>query len=143
MTFAATPSPPEPTPVGGGVDPLTEAGDVVWYVRPPSGGQFGPATTDIMRTWLAEGRVTADALVWREGWRDWQEAGGVFSQLSAGQVMPGLDAIISESVAMPIARHPAKHPARPRSTQTFVIGTLVITVLVLLAILLAVLLYKP
>ena len=31
-------------------DPLAEAGDVVWYVRPPSGGQFGPAAADIMRT---------------------------------------------------------------------------------------------
>ena len=47
---------------------------LVWYVRPPSGGQFGPATGDIMRQWLQEGRITPDTLVWREGWRDWRDA---------------------------------------------------------------------
>ncbi len=62
-------------------DPLTEAGDVVWYVRPASGGQFGPAGCEIMRTWLGEGRLGADSLVWREGWREWQEAAAVFPQL--------------------------------------------------------------
>ena len=62
-------------------DPLTEAGDVVWYVRPASGGQFGPAGCEIMRTWLGEGRLGGDSLVWREGWREWQEAAAVFPQL--------------------------------------------------------------
>ena len=55
-------------------DPLDEDSQAVWYVRPPSGGQFGPADADVMRTWMKEGRVTADSLVWREGWRDWVEA---------------------------------------------------------------------
>ena len=63
-------------------DPLAETAEVVWYVRPPTGGQFGPATSEIIRGWLAEGRISADTLVWREGWRDWQEAGGVFPQLN-------------------------------------------------------------
>jgi hypothetical protein len=62
-------------------DPLSEAGDVVWYVRPPSGGQYGPATAKLMRQWLAEGRISPDTLVWREGWRDWQQASAVFRQL--------------------------------------------------------------
>ena len=62
-------------------DPLSEAGDVVWYVRPPSGGQYGPATGKLMRQWLAEGRISPDTLVWREGWRDWQQAAAVFRQL--------------------------------------------------------------
>jgi hypothetical protein len=57
------------------------AANVIWYVRPPTGGQFGPATTEILRNWLAEGRISTDTLVWREGWRDWLEAGGVFPQL--------------------------------------------------------------
>ncbi len=64
-------------------DPLSEAGDVVWYVRPPSGGQYGPATGKLMRQWLAEGRISPDTLVWREGWRDWQQASAVFRQLRA------------------------------------------------------------
>lgn len=64
-------------------DPLAEAPDAVWYVRPPTGGQFGPAPADVMRNWIAEGRVSPDSLVWREGWRDWQEAGHMFSELTA------------------------------------------------------------
>ena len=42
-----------------------------------------------MRTWLREGRIGPDSLVWREGWRDWREAATVFAQLnpdSAGAV---------------------------------------------------------
>jgi hypothetical protein len=37
-----------------------------------------------MRTWLSEGRVTGDSLVWREGWTDWQAAGKVFPSLNPG-----------------------------------------------------------
>lgn len=60
-------------------------GDVVWYVRPPSGGQYGPATADVMRQWLADGRISLDTLVWREGWRDWQQASAVFPQLQTNE----------------------------------------------------------
>ena len=31
----------------------------VWYVRPPSGGQYGPATGELLRTWISESRITA------------------------------------------------------------------------------------
>ena len=89
---AATPAAPGGRPIAAppvaaaaatapAVDPLTEAGEVVWYVRPASGGQFGPAGCEIMRTWLGEGRIGGDSLVWREGWREWQEAAAVFPQL--------------------------------------------------------------
>ena len=73
-----TPETPETPAV---TDPLDEAGDVVWYVRPAGGGQFGPATSDIMRNWIGEGRVSPDSLVWREGWRDWRGASDVFPTL--------------------------------------------------------------
>jgi hypothetical protein len=62
-------------------DPLVQAGDVVWYVRLPSGGQYGPANSKLMRQWLTEGRIGADTLVWHEGWRDWERADAVFTQL--------------------------------------------------------------
>jgi len=77
-------APAEPT---GGADPLAEAPNAVWYVRPPTGGQFGPAPADVMRNWIAEGRVSPDSLVWREGWRDWQEAGQVFAQLRGPAIL--------------------------------------------------------
>jgi hypothetical protein len=69
-------------------DPLEDAEEVVWYVRPPSGGQFGPATPVVMRVWLTEGRISPDTLVWREGWRDWQEASVVFAQLKSAANSP-------------------------------------------------------
>jgi site-specific recombinase len=62
-------------------DPIGENPLATWFVRPPSGGQFGPARGEVMRKWLTEGRVTADSLVWREGWIDWLAATEVFPQL--------------------------------------------------------------
>ena len=66
-------------------EPTGELLETIWYVRPPSGGQFGPADAEVMRTWLKEGRVTPDSLVWREGWRDWAEAVTVFPKLARGR----------------------------------------------------------
>ena len=62
-------------------DPIADNPDGVWYVRPPSGGQFGPADGEIMRRWIGEGRVSADSLVWCEGWDDWKKAGPLFPSL--------------------------------------------------------------
>jgi hypothetical protein len=128
-TFAAAPGDP------AAADPLTEAGDVVWYVRPVSGGQFGPAAGDVMRGWLAEGRISADSLVWREGWRDWQEAGSVFPQLSPGVMMPGLEAILSESAAPALHGHPVKRHHKSRGTQAVLIAVLAVAVVVLFIVL--------
>jgi hypothetical protein len=72
------------------IDPFADAGDIVWYVRPPTGGQYGPATTTIMRQWLSEGRISPDSLVWREGWRDWQQASAVFPQLRFSDPMAAI-----------------------------------------------------
>jgi hypothetical protein len=65
---------PAGTTIPTAVDPLAEAPHAVWYVRPPTGGQFGPASADVMRRWIAEGRVTDDSWVWRDGWSDWKSA---------------------------------------------------------------------
>jgi hypothetical protein len=80
-TTAETSRPPSP-PESNGPDAIDENPEAVWYVRPPSGGQFGPAKGDVMRKWLDEGRVSPDSLVWREGWADWQEAEPTFPSLS-------------------------------------------------------------
>jgi hypothetical protein len=58
------------------------AREVNWYVRTPSGGQYGPARGTVFRSWIDEGRVSGDALVWREGWPEWQSAGSVFPELA-------------------------------------------------------------
>ena len=70
------------------LDPIDEAPQSIWYVRPPSGGQYGPARGDIMRKWLGEGRVSPDSLVWREGWQDWRIAAEAFPSLGAAVTPP-------------------------------------------------------
>lgn len=54
-----------------------------WYVRPPSGGQYGPASVEILRQWIDEGRVAATALLWREGWPQWRDASDALPELAA------------------------------------------------------------
>ncbi|MEZ6119247.1 MAG: DUF4339 domain-containing protein [Pirellulaceae bacterium] len=86
-TPSINPRPPSPpsaaNPSASAGDPIAEAPHATWYVRPPSGGQFGPATADVMRTWLTEGRVAADGYVWRDGWAEWKQAQEVFRFLNA------------------------------------------------------------
>jgi hypothetical protein len=59
-------------------DPIAESPQAVWYVRPTTGGQYGPAAADVMQQWLDQGRVASDSLVWREGWPDWRTASTTF-----------------------------------------------------------------
>jgi hypothetical protein len=139
VTFSAAPSAPAASAApAAAVDPLTAAGNVVWYVRPPSGGQFGPASTDVMRSWLAEGRVSPDTLVWHEGWRDWQDAAAVFPQLSPGQSITALEAIVEEPIVSPVYTHPPKPHVPPKSTQLMALGGLAVAVVILLIIFFAV-----
>ncbi len=72
-----------PQAAGGVVgDPIAEAPQLQWYVLPPgSMTKYGPAQGEMMRAWLEEGRVAADALVWREGWPQWRGAASVFPRL--------------------------------------------------------------
>lgn len=88
---ADLPTPDAAAPVGGAADAIAEAPAAVWYVRIASGEQFGPAPGDTMRRWLVEGRVAADALVWREGWAEWNLAAKVFPRLNQPIGPPEVD----------------------------------------------------
>jgi hypothetical protein len=57
---------------------ISEAPNAAWYVRPPSGGQYGPAIGSVFWDWLNEKRVGESSLVWREGWGTWQTAKDIF-----------------------------------------------------------------
>ena len=88
------------------IDPIDEAPHATWYVRPGSGGQFGPAAGDIMRKWIGEGRVSAESMVWREGWTDWKLAGPLFhhqladeANLAPGAGMPPVPSSAAACVA--------------------------------------------
>jgi hypothetical protein len=97
-----------------GKDPIDEAPSAVWYVRPPTGGQYGPAAANVMRAWLAEGRVGATSLVWRAGWPEWRSAADVFPQLTQGLVagQPALP------IGIPISA-PAAAPAESSTNDMF------------------------
>lgn len=56
------------------IDLLSDEPDGRWYVRPPGGGQYGPADAELLKQWISEGRVASDALLWREGWPQWRQA---------------------------------------------------------------------
>ena len=62
--------------------------EATWYVRPPSGGQYGPATASLLRQWISEGRVASTALLWREGWPQWRSAGEALPEY-AGRLPDG------------------------------------------------------
>jgi len=123
-----------------GHDPIAESPDAVWYVRPPTGGQFGPADGTIMRRWLNEGRVSADALVWREGWPDWKSAGPVFPSLEGPDLpTPASSAVaaVDDDFTFAEERHPAgRHAPRSRSRPIGRNVTIVAALLVLCAVLL-------
>jgi hypothetical protein len=134
------------------VDPIDEAPAAVWYVRPSGGGQYGPAPGTIMRQWIAEGRIGAESLVWREDWPEWKPACDVFPPPDAPrtvQIEPASAAIATAAPAISSHSDAAPTPAatpnpisrRSRSNSAALFWTvgLSIMVLVLLVVLVVVL----
>lgn len=78
--FADTPTSVRPSDLPSSL--LDEDPAATWYVRPPSGGQYGPASSEILREWIAQGRVAATALIWRDGWPQWREASETLPELA-------------------------------------------------------------
>ncbi|MEX0818235.1 MAG: DUF4339 domain-containing protein [Pirellulaceae bacterium] len=135
------------------LDPIAESPDSVWYVRPAAGGQYGPARGDVMRRWLSEGRVSADSMVWREGWEDWKLAGPMFPSLESvpspapapavavkpapSFVVPGdEEQDISKPVVAPARRTTAKKTKKKSLAPLIVLGLLIIVLLVVTVIIL-------
>ncbi len=142
-TVATEPSPaamiiPQPVgPLSGQTDPFAEAPDAMWYVRPPVGGQFGPASAELFRQWIQEGRVAGDSWIWRQGWDDWQQATGLFPDLAISATGGPLD--LAPGVSSPSARTRAAYfKARRRRTMWTAIGLVGGTVVVGLLIFLLV-----
>jgi hypothetical protein len=140
-----------PAGMDGANDPIAEAPTAIWYVRPPTGGQYGPARGDIMRKWISEGRVSSDSLVWREGWTDWQNAGKLFPALqAAGSAPVATTAVPVVSATVPIsprasARTAVRYEAKKRDSTGTALAILVglgLLCLVLGAILVYVAFYR-
>jgi hypothetical protein len=127
--------PPAPPPTVGipnpVADPIAEAPAAVWYVRPPTGSQYGPARGDVMRKWIAEGRVSSDSLVWREGWADWRSASQLFPNLgAAGASAPAAGPLGNMPSAPRSARTAARYAAKQKGGTGMAIAALVVLGLV-------------
>ena len=75
---------------------------VVWYVRPASGGQFGPIDENELCAWIADGRVVADTYVWRAGWPDWMKASDAPDELPASLPVTTLIEVPAAEVTEPL-----------------------------------------
>ena len=139
------PTPPAPPQPDGQDDPLATDEDVVWYLRPPSGGQYGPATGAVMREWMDEGRISPDALLWREGWADWREAAEVLPVL-AGPVPFFTPALGGGPAVAPDTSSavPAKRSRRrSKEDQTLLIFLLILAVVLLVGVFIWILVSQP
>ncbi|MGD0897258.1 MAG: GYF domain-containing protein, partial [Thermoguttaceae bacterium] len=100
------------------------------------------AAGTLMQGWLAEGRLSADSLVWREGWRDWQEAGSVFPQLKEDWSASPLETPLGAPPPTTVAGHPHRPKVHhgPSASQFTVIAVLTVAVAILIVVFLLVLL---
>ena len=54
-----------------------------WSMKTPDGNVYGPVDFDELNQWLAEGRVSVQCQLQKEGERTWQNAAIVFPQLAS------------------------------------------------------------
>ncbi|MEQ1829465.1 MAG: DUF4339 domain-containing protein [Pirellula sp.] len=157
---AQTPRGNAPPTVGfAGMPPiLANAINAAWFVRPPSGGQFGPASPQLLMDWILEKRVTQDSFLWREGMPQWQLALELVPELfdppKLGEAPPKLgeaptvpapvsDTISISQSANSVSELAKKRREKKRRQQLTVVIVLSILSFVLLVILIFVLLFPP
>lgn len=121
-----------------------------WYVRPASGGQYGPATTDVMRDWAADGRVAGDSWVWRTGWPEWKQGAEAVALLN-GSALESRPPEVADPPLSPATTEPSLRGVSPTQlhrnsrrqrrerarTMTLALGGLVVLLLVALVWVLA------
>ncbi len=66
---------PTPQPVQS---PAVEVVEAFYFVRPPSGGEYGPAAKATIEDWITQRRVTPDTMVCKLGTDEWVKAKDVF-----------------------------------------------------------------
>ncbi len=129
--------------------PLDDA-EAQWFVRPPAGGQYGPADGPTLRQWISEHRVTPGTLVWRTGWSHWLTAREALPDVvkPAGDVPPasaaGRETTASISLPTPANDGLVGDPAigavrlarsRKRLTVVTILGTISLALVLVLAFL--------
>lgn len=92
---------------GASISLLDDDADATWYVRPPSGGQYGPASGAVLRQWINEGRVASTALLWRDGWPQWRDASEALPELSNDLPQGNAAQATTPAAAVPINTPPS------------------------------------
>jgi hypothetical protein len=60
--------------------------DQLWIGR--GGQKYGPYTEENVRRWLSEGKLSPEALAWREGMTDWVALSSLFPEMASSGSMP-------------------------------------------------------
>lgn len=147
---------------------LAKAGDANWFVRPPSGGQYGPASSSLLSDWILERRVTADSFLWYEGMAQWQLASvlvpeyfaneqstngstmpPVVSQFTTTEPKSSLDSLLQddpltapETSVASVRGATLLKKRRQRKQQWMIVSVLGVASLLLLSVLVVVLIYQ-
>jgi hypothetical protein len=135
---ASAPAPP-PAASDPLVDPLA-----VWYVHLPTGQQLGPAGGREMQRWLHDGAVAPSALIWRDGWADWQPASRVFPQhgVATEPVIGAMPNAIGPKIGIDTTRSPLPSESMyKRRRRRRVPASLTLMLMGLVVVLFAVLMY--
>lgn len=65
---------------GGAADETSDVSNALWMVN-VNGQEYGPATIEVVHSWINEFRIGPKTLVWRQGWKSWREAKNVFPEI--------------------------------------------------------------
>ena len=71
---------PRGTPVSASVDQ--------WYLHSHDGKQYGPVTKSELNGWVAQGLLTSECQLWRDGWSAWRPATKIYPELSQSSISP-------------------------------------------------------
>jgi hypothetical protein len=55
------------------------ASEPLYFVRPPSGGEYGPANKETIELWISQRRITGETLICQVGLTQWKKAREVFT----------------------------------------------------------------
>tara|TARA_Y100001968_G_scaffold91191_3_gene82036 strand:+ start:131 stop:850 length:720 start_codon:yes stop_codon:yes gene_type:complete len=80
-------------------DCVSERPDLKWFVRPPSGGEFGPASGEVLTSWVSERRIDKHTELRRHDWIHWQPASVIFTEFNDAKQSSVQKANVSEDGA--------------------------------------------
>lgn len=100
--------PPTQKPVHSSSTPA-DNDEARWFVRPPSGGVYGPADTSTLASWIAQRRVTADSYIWRDGMEVWRIAIELMPDAFVGNSGSAEHALAPPPVNLPESPVPAPY----------------------------------